>query len=53
METVQLSSGGDSDSDIDVIQEKIVKKYSRRKMILRQRLMSTFENIRKRRSELR
>ena len=53
METVQLSSGGDSDSDIDVIQEKIVKKYSRRKMILRQRLRSTFETIRRRRSELR
>ena len=53
METVQLSSGSDSDSDIGVIQEKIVKKYSRRKMILRQRLRSTFETIRKRKSELR
>ena len=53
METVQLSSGGDSDSDIDVVQEKIVKKYSGRKMILRQRLRSTLETIRKRRSELR
>ena len=50
MDTVQLSSGGESeDSDIGVIQEKIVDLRTRKKMLLRKRLKQEFENLRKKR----
>ena len=54
METVQLSSGGESeDSDIGVLHENIVNKDTRRKMMLRQRLRKTFEIIQAKKRMLR